>query len=141
MTGTKIYQKKSQTYFFLVMYGILSLGGVALIYQAVMRNQAASNAAGFMIIFGLGMFVLTLVKSRRPQIYIREDFLELNQSRAKELVRYRNITKVSRPDKNRLVITLREDKWKKDVVVWLKELDPADVGRLYEFLESKSSKG
>lgn len=123
------------------MYGILSLAGFALIAQSVMRNQTASNAAGFMIIFGLGMFILTLVKSRRPQVYIREDFLELNQSRAKQIVRYRNIRKVSRPDKNRLVITLREDNWKKDVVVWLKELDPADIGKLYEFLESKCSKG
>ncbi|MBA4372131.1 MAG: hypothetical protein C0402_04655 [Thermodesulfovibrio sp.] len=141
MIGTKIYQKKSQALFFLVMYGVLALGGIALIVQAVLRNQIASNAAGFMIIFGLGMFIMTLVKSRKPQIFLREDFLELSQSRTKELVRYRNIVRVSRPDKNRIVITLRDDKWKKDVIIWLKDLDPADVEKVFEFLETKRSKG
>ncbi len=141
MIGTKIYQKTSQALFFLVMYGVLALGGIALIVQAVMKNQTATNAAGFMIIFGLGMFILTLVKSRRPQIHIREDFLELNQSREKQLVRYRNIVKVARPDKNRLVITLREDNWKKEVVVWLKELEPHDSDRLAAFLETKCGRG
>jgi len=140
MTGTKIYQKKSQTHFFLVMYGILSLAGFALIVQSVMRNQIASNAAGFMIIFGVGMFILTIVKSRKPRVSISEDFLELNQSRTKLIVRYRHITKVSRPDRNRLVITLREDNWKKDVVIWLKELETADIEKLSEFLASISGK-
>jgi len=42
MIGTKIYQKKTQAYFFLAMYGIMSVLGSVLIALAVMRNQAAS---------------------------------------------------------------------------------------------------
>ena len=141
MTGTKIYQKKTQVYFFLAMYGIMSVLGSVLIALAVMRNQAASNAAGFMIIFGVGMFILTLSKSRRPQVYLCEDFLELNQSRTKQIVRYRNITKVSRPDRNRLVLSLWEDGRKKEAVIWLKELASSDVEKLSDFLAAKSMKG
>ncbi|MHB8880049.1 MAG: hypothetical protein ACYC69_00910 [Thermodesulfovibrionales bacterium] len=141
MTGTKIYQRRSQAYFFLAMYGILALIGSGLIGQAVMQNKPASNAAGFMIIFGAGMFILTLIKSRRPQVSVFEDFLELTQSRTKEIIRYRNITKVLRPDKSRLVLSLWEDGRKKEAVIWLKELDASDVERLSEFLTAKSRKG
>jgi hypothetical protein len=141
MTGTKVYQKKSQAYFFLIMYGIMAIIGAVLIVQAVMQKQTASNAAGFMIIFGVGMFILTLVKSRRPQVCLCEDFLELNQSRTKQIVRYRTITKVSRPDKNRLVLALWEDGRKKEAVIWLKELDTSDVEKLGEYLAAKSRKG
>ena len=141
MVGTKVYQKRSQAYFFLAMYGLMAVIGFVLIAQAVMRNQTASNAAGFMIIFGVGMFILTLVKSRKPQVYICEDFLELNQSRTKQVVRYRNITKVSRPDKNRLVLSLWEDGSKKEAVIWLKELDAADIEKVSDFLAAKSMKG
>ena len=123
------------------MYGLMAVIGFVLIAQAVMRNQTASNAAGFMIIFGVGMFILTLVKSRKPQVYICEDFLELNQSRTKQVVRYRNITKVSRPDKNRLVLSLWEDGSKKEAVIWLKELDAADIEKVSDFLAAKSMKG
>jgi hypothetical protein len=141
MVGTKVYQKRSQAYFFLAMYGLLAVIGFVLIAQAVMRNQTASNAAGFMIIFGAGMFILTLVKSRKPQVYLCEDFLELNQSRTKQIVRYRNITKVSRPDKNRLVLSLWEDGARKEAVIWLKELAPADVEKVSDFLTAKSMRG
>ena len=141
MVGTKIYQKKPQAYFFLVMYGLMAILGSVLIAQAVMRNQTASNAAGFMIIFGGGMFILTLIKSRRPQVYLCEDFLELHQSRKKQIVRYRNITKVSRPDRNRLVLSLWEDGTRKEAVIWLKELAPADVEKVSDFLAAKSMKG
>ena len=141
MVGTKVYQKRSQAYFFLAMYGLMAVIGFVLIAQAVMRNQTASNAAGFMIIFGVGMFILTLVKSRKPQVYLCEDFLELNQSRTKQIVRYRNITKVSRRDKNRLVLSIWEDGRKKEAVIWLKELATADVEKVSDFLAAKSMKG
>ncbi|MFZ2197342.1 MAG: hypothetical protein WAV13_06405 [Thermodesulfovibrionales bacterium] len=141
MVGTKVYQKKTQAYFFLAMYGLMAVLGFVLIARSVMRNQPASNAAGFMIIFGVGMFILTLVKSRKPQVYLCEDFLELNQSRTKQIVRYRNITKVSRRDKNRLVLSLWEDGRKKEAVIWLKELAPADVEKVSDFLAAKSMKG
>jgi hypothetical protein len=141
MTGTKIYQRKTQAYFFLVMYGLMSIIGSVLIAQAVMSNQKASNAAGFMIIFGVGMFIMTLIKSRRPQVYLCEDYMELNQSRKKQIVRYRNITKVSRPDKNRLVLSLWEDGMKKEAVIWQKELAASDIEKLSDFLAAKSKKG
>jgi len=141
MIGTKIYQKRSQVYFFLAVYGILAIAGGSVMTLAIVRGQSVTGAAGFMVIFGAGMFILTLLKSRRPQISICGDFLELNQSRAKQLVRYRNIAAVSQPDKNRLVVALREDNGKKDVVIYLKELEPSDIERLGEFLRQKRGKG
>jgi hypothetical protein len=80
------------------MYALLALAGGALMVQSVARDEKL-NAAGFMVIFGAGMAIMTLVKSRRPQVEVNEDFLTLNQSRAQQLVRYRNISAVTRPDK------------------------------------------
>jgi len=82
MIGTKLYQKKARVYFFLLMYGILAIAGGFFAALSLSRNQSPSGAIGFMVIFGAGMFVMTLVKSRRPQVSVYEDDLELNQSRA-----------------------------------------------------------
>ena len=141
MIGTKLYTKKSRVYFFLLMYGILALAGGALVVESVTRGEKLSNAAGFMVIFGAGMFIMTLVKSRRPQVAVHEDFLSLNQSRVTQLVRYRNIVTVSRPDRNRLIVTLREDGVRKDVTIWLRELDKADGDKLADFLSQMRRKG
>ena len=141
MVGARLYQKKSQVYFFLLMYGILALAGGGLAARSFMLGEGASNAAGFMLIFGIGMFILTFMKGRRPQVSVFEDFLELTQSRAKQLVRYRNVTSVSRPDRKRLVVTLREDDGRKDIVIWLRELDPADVEKLEDFLRQRKGRG
>jgi hypothetical protein len=134
MIGTKLYAKKSRVYFFLLMYGILALAGGALVAQSIAAGEKLSNAAGFMVIFGAGMFIMTLVKGRRPQVAVSADFLTLNQTRMQQLVRYRNIVTVSRPDKNRLIVTLREDGVRKDVTIWLRELDKADGDKLADFL-------
>ena len=134
MIGTKLYTKKSRVYFFLLMYGILALAGGTLVVQSIARDEKLSNAAGFMVIFGAGMFIMTLVKSRRPEVAVYEDLLTLNQSRTPQLVRYRNIVTVSRPDKNRLIVTLREDDVRNDVTIWLRELDKTDGDKLADFL-------
>ena len=134
MIGTKLYTEKSRVYFFLLMYGILALAGGTLVVQSIARDEKLSNAAGFMVIFGAGMFIMTLVKSRRPEVAVYEDFLTLNQSRTPQLVRYRNIVTVSRPDKNRLIVTLREDDVRNDVTIWLRELDKTDGDKLADFL-------
>jgi len=140
MIGTKLYTEKSRVYFFLLMYGILALAGGTLVVQSIARDEKLSNAAGFMVIFGAGMFIMTLVKSRRPEVAVYEDFLTLNQSRTPQLVRYRNIVTVSRPDKNRLIVTLREDDVRNDVTIWLRELDKTDGDKLADFLSQMRGK-
>jgi hypothetical protein len=104
MIGTKLYQKKSQVYVFLALYGLLALAGCAMAVLAVRNNQNVSGGVGFMIVFGLGMAVNTLIKSRKAQVSVYEDFMEVEQSRRRTL-RYRNMTGVSRPNKNRMIIT------------------------------------
>ncbi len=141
MTGTKLYQKKSQAYLFIALYGVLAIVGSSMATLSIRNNQNVSGAAGFMIIFGLGMAVNAMLKSRRAQVSVHEEFLDVNQSRKIRSLRYRNMTGVSRPDKNRLIITLREDGAIKNEVVWLKELDPIEVGRLYDFLTRRKGKG
>ena len=134
MVGARLYQKKSQARFFLAMYGLLALAGCVLAALAVRSNQNVPGAAGFMIVFGLGMAVSALIRSRKAQVSVHEDFVEVHQSRTPRTVRYRNMTAVSRPDKNRLVVTLREDGGTRNEVVWLKQLDPIEVDKLHDFL-------
>lgn len=140
MIGTKLYQRKSRVYFFLLLYGILAIAGAVLTAQAVTQNEVPGNAAGFMLVFGAGMCILTIVKGRKPQVSFFADFLEIRQSRTPVLVRYRNIVSVSRKDMNRLVVNLREDKERKEVTIWLRELGRDDIERLADFLINKQWK-
>jgi hypothetical protein len=141
MIGSKLYQKKSQAYIFLAMYGLLALVGCAMAALSVRSKQNVSGGVGFMIVFGLGMAVNTLIKSRKAQVSVYEDFMEVDQSRTVRSLRYRNMTGVSRPNKNRLIITIREEGATKNEVIWIKELDPVEVGKLYDFLTSRKGKG
>ena len=109
--------------------------------QAVSRGEKPSGMLGFVVVFGMGMFVMTLVKSRRPQVAVYKDFMELRQSRMPQLVRYRNLVAVSRPDQKRLVLTLHEDNDRKFVTVWLKELSKSDSDLLADFLANNRGKG
>lgn len=140
MIGTKLYPRKSKTYSFLLLYGILAVAGGVLAAQSIERTGSLGNTAGFMIVFGAGMCILTFVKSRKPQVSVFEDFLELRQSRMPELVRYRNIVSVSRQDKKRLVIILRENKERKEATIWLRDLDDTNIDQLTKFLINKEWK-
>ena len=141
MIGTKLYQKKSQAYLFIAMYGLLAIVGSSMATMSIRSKQNVSGAVGFMIVFGFGMAVNTLIKSRKAQVSVYEEFLDVNQSRTVRSLRYRNMTGVSRPDKNRLIITLREDGAVKNEVIWTKELEPAEVELLYGFLTKSKGKG
>ena len=141
MIGTKLYQKKSQVYLFLTLYGLLALVGCGMAALSIRNKQNVSGGVGFMIVFGLGMAVNTLIKSRKAQVSVYEDFIEVDQSRTPRTLRYRDMTGVSKPNKNRLVITFREAGATKNEVIWTKELDPIDVGRLYDFLTKSKGKG
>lgn len=141
MTGTKLYQKKSQAYLFISLYGLLAIMGSSMATLAIRNQQNVSGAVGFMIVFGLGMAVNALIKSRKAQVSVHEEFLDVNQSRTPRSLRYRNMTGVSRPDKNRLIVTLREGGAVKNEVIWTKELDPAEVELLYDFLTKTKGKG
>lgn len=140
MVNTKLYQRKSQVRFFLAMYALLALAGGGTAAWLIRNNQSGSNAVGFMLAFGIGMFILTLVRSRKPQVLVYEDFLEVNQGRAVQTVRYRNMTAVSRPDRSRLVVTLNEEGGSRNVVIWLRELESDDVERLFAFLQKRKGK-
>lgn len=141
MIGAKLYQKRSQVRVFLALYGLLALVGCALAASAIKRNQAGSGAVGFMIVFGTGMAVNTLIKSGKARVSVYEDFLEVAQSRTVRTLRYRNITGISRPDNNRMIVTLREEGAVKNEVIWTKELEPAEVERLSGFLNKVRGKG
>ena len=141
MIGTKLYQKKSRAYAFSAMYGLLAIVGSSMATISIRNKQNVSGAVGFMIVFGLGMAVNTLIKSRKAQVSVYEEFLDVNQSRTVRSLRYRNMTGVSRPDKNRLIITLREDGAVKNEVIWLKELEPVEAQMLHDFLKERKGKG
>lgn len=141
MIGTKLRQKKSSVYVFLALYGLLGLGGCTMAALSIRSRENVSGGVGFMIVFGLGMAVNTLVKSRKAQVAVYEDFIEVGQSRTPRTLRYRTMTGVSRPNKNRLVITFREDGVTKNEVVWTKELDPIEVQKLHDFLKDRKGKG
>lgn len=141
MIGAKLYQKRSQVYLFVALYGLLAVVGSSMATLSIRNKQNVSGAVGFMIVFGLGMAVNAMIKSRRAQVSVHEEFLDVNQSRAVRSLRYRNMTGVSRPDRNRVVVTLREDGAVKNEVIWTKELEPAEVEQLYGFLSKAKGKG
>ena len=141
MIGTKLYQKKSQAYLFIALYGLLAVVGSSMATLSIRNKQNVSGAVGFMIVFGLGMAINAMIKSRRAQVSVHEEFLDVNQSRTVKSLRYRNMTGVSRPDKNRLIVTLREDGAVKNEVIWTKELEPVEVEMLYDFLTKQEREG
>lgn len=141
MIGAKLYQKKLQAYLFIGLYGVLAIVGSTMATLSIGNKQNVSGAVGFMIVFGFGMAVNALIKSRRAQVSVHEEFMDVNQSRTVRSLRYRNMTGVSRPDKNRLIITLREDGAVKNEVIWLKELEPVDIQNLHDFLTRRKGKG
>jgi hypothetical protein len=141
MVGSKLRQRKSQARFFVATYALLALFGGALAAVQVRAGESASGVAGFMIVFGVGMTVSALLKSRKAQVVVLEEQLEVHQGKAPRVLPYRRMTGLSRPDRNRLVVTLRDDGGVRNEVVWLKELDPEEVGRLYEFLTKRKGKG
>lgn len=141
MSEIKLYPRKKSVYFFLAMYGLLAAAGVFYSKQALSDGRNPGTDVGFMLVFGAGMFIATLLKIGRPQVIVRGDFLEVRQSRAVQYVRYRHITGFSRPDKMRLVIRLREDGSRTEATIWLKDLDERDIERLLVLLEDKTSKG
>ncbi|HWR57326.1 MAG TPA: hypothetical protein VN328_00435 [Thermodesulfovibrionales bacterium] len=138
MTGEKLYPRKSRVYFFIFVYGVLAVAGGVLSVQPVLRDQGPGGAAGFMLIFGVGMLVQTIIKSRKPLVTVYEDLIELSQSRKKEFIRFRHVVGVSQPDNKRLVVTLREHNVKENVTIWLRDIERSDAKRLYEFLAEKA---
>lgn len=125
---------------FLGLYAILAVAGGLLTAQSISRNEPLSGSVGFMVIFGAGMFIMTLIKSRQPQVSVHADFLEVSQSRKKQLIRYRNMVSIGRPDGKRLVVTLREDGDRKEMTIWLKELEESEIDKLTDFLNQEKGR-
>lgn len=140
MIGTKLYQKKSRVDFFLMMYGILALIGVALIAVSLYRGQNPSSSEGFTLVFGAGMFFMTWYKRGKPRVIVGEAFLELRQQFKPQFATYSKISTVTRTKDNRLVIAVREGHDIKRVSIWLKDLETADGDRLEQFLKKKGWK-
>lgn len=140
MIGTKLYQNKSRSGFFLTMYGILALIGVALIAVSLYRNQDPSGAEGFTVIFGAGMFFLTWYKRGKPRVIVRDEYLELKQQFKPQFVTYSKISTITRTKDGQLVIAVREGHEINRKTIWLKDLEVADGDRLEQFLRKKGWK-
>lgn len=140
MIGTKMYQKKERTYLFLALYGILALLGI--IYSVVMitRGQDLSSAAGFMIVFGIGMCIQTYLKSRKPFAVLQEERIELNQTNRPEYVRYKDITGVEQRKGGQIVLKVRDGHTPRMVIIYGKFLEEKDAGQLFKFLDKKGWK-
>ncbi len=141
MIGTKLYQKKSRMNLFLALYGVLTLIGVVYIVLVISRQQDVPGAAGFMVMFGAGMCFMTWLNGRKPRVIVRDEFVELNQQRKPQYIRYKGISTVTRMKDGRLVIAVREGHDIKNVMIWLKELEDADAEKLVAFFQNKGWKG
>jgi hypothetical protein len=140
MTGSKFYQKKQRIYFFLALYGILGLIGIAFIAAAVSRSENPSGAAGFMVAFGAGMAILTWVKGKKPLVVLHSDRLELNQTNRPELINYRDIVRAEQQDAKRFVLILRDGHSNRKVTIYTQHMDKADGEKLALFLTKKGWK-
>ncbi len=140
MVGSRLYQNRKRVLFFLITYGLLGVLGVGLIMFSLIQGHELSGAEGFMLVFGAGMFLVTLFKSKKPVVLVYDEVLELKQTNKAEYVRFRNISAVRRPADDRLVLTVRDGHDKKDVTIWLKYLNSDDAERLADFLIQKKWK-
>ena len=140
MIGSKLYQKKQRLYLFIALYGILAVLGIAYSIVMVMRDQDPSGAAGFMVIFGAGMAILTWVKGRKPLVALYDDRLELNQTNRTEDVRYKDITGVEQNDAGQLVLKVRSGHTPKVTIIYSKYLEEKDAEQLAAFLMKKGWK-
>ena len=138
--GAKLYQKRSRVRFFLITYAVLAAIGAALIILALLQEQSAPGVAGFTLSFGAGMTILTWIKSRRPQITVRDEHLELHQQNKPVIVRYKSISNVTHAKDGRLVLAIREGHDIKNITVWLKMLEDADAEHLVNFCKNKGWK-
>lgn len=141
MIGTKLYQKRSRVNLLLALYGVLTLIGVVYIVLVISRQQDVPGAAGFMVIFGGGMCFMTWLNGRKPRVIVREEFVELNQQRKPQYIRYKGISTVTRMKDGRLVIAVRDGHDIRNVMIWLKELEDADADKLVDFFQNKGWKG
>lgn len=140
MIGTKLYQKKQRLYLFVALYGILAVLGAAYSIVMVRRDQDPSGAAGFMVIFGAGMAILTWVKGRKPLVALHEDRLELNQTNKPEYVPYKSITGVEERASGQLALKVRDGHTPKVVIIYGKYLEEKDAEQLGKFLMKKGWK-
>ena len=140
MIGSKVLPKRSKIRRFLILYGVLGLGGLGLAGAFVAKGQQVPTAAGFMIVFGLGMAGMTWAKGSRPLVVVREEFLELNFHRRPEFIVYKKISTVTRTENGQLVVSVRDGHDIKKVTVWLRELELVDADRLAAFLQNKEWK-
>lgn len=140
MIGTKLYSRRSRLRTFIILYGILGVGGLVVASLFAGRGQEVPGAAGFMIVFGLGMAVLTWNKGRKPLVAVHDEYLELNFQRRPQFIVFKNISTVNRTQDGRLAVAVRDGHDIKNVTVWLKELEAAEGDRLAEFLQKKGWK-
>ena len=140
MIGTKIFQKKARVYLFLALYGMLALLGIAFSAVLIKRNQDPSAAAGFMVVFGVGMCIQTYLKSRKPVVVVQEEQLELNQTNKPEFIRYRDITSVEERHGGQIVLKVRDGHTPRKVIIYGSYLEKKDAEGLAGFLGKKEWK-
>jgi hypothetical protein len=140
MTGTKLFQKKARVYLLLALYGMLALLGIAFSAVLIRRDQNPSAAAGFMVVFGVGMCIQTYLKSRKPFVVVQQEQLELNQTNRPEYVRYKDITSVEQRDAGQIVLKVRDGHTPRKVIIYGKYLEKKDAEQLAEFLGKKGWK-
>ena len=139
MIGTKLFQKKARVYLLLALYGMLALLGIAFSAVLIRRDQDPSAAAGFMVVFGVGMCIQTYLKSRKPFVVVQQEQLELNQTNRPEYVRYKDITSVEQRA-GQIVLKVRDGHTPRKVIIYGKYLEKKDVEQLAEFLGKKGWK-
>ena len=140
MIGTKLFQKNARVYLLLALYGMLSLLGIVFSAILIKRNQDPSAAAGFMVVFGLGMCLLTFLKSKKPIVVVEEERLELNQTNKPEYVRYKDITSVEQDGAGQIVIKVRDGHTPRKIIIYGKYLNKNEAEQLASFLSKKGWK-
>lgn len=140
MIGTKLYSRRSRVKLFVILYGILGVGGLVMASLFAGQGQEVPAAAGFMIVFGFGMTLLTWSKGRKPLVVVHEEYVELNFQRRPQFIVFKSISTVTEAKDGQLVVAVRDGHDLKKVTVWMKELETADGERLAEFLQKKGWK-
>lgn len=140
MTGTKLFEKRIRVLLFTLLYGGLAVAGLVFIGLEILKGRPLSGPAGFMAVFGIGMTVRTVLRSRRPLVVLHTDRIEINQTNTPEHVRYKDIIAVDQPDGKQLVLKVRDGHADKKTTIRLTLLEKNDSERLAVFMTSRGWK-
>ena len=140
MVGASLLQRKALVQQWLwVSWGVIVAGLVLLVIVLMSDDARADIKIIIFPVVGISLLIQTILRSKKPIVIIHKDHVESSFPRL-ELVRYRDIQKVERPDHRRLILVARtNDGDARKITIHLDTLEKDQGEQLAAFLSSKAA--